>query len=48
MERTKTNDISQRVEVDATPPTPVGSVLVRTSPDVTPDGDHIASLDAQG
>ena len=45
MERTKTKDISQRVEVDATPPTPVGSVLVRTSPDVTPGEDYVVSFD---
>ena len=43
----KTKDISQRVEVDATPPPPVCSVSVRTSPDVTPGGDHIASLDTE-
>ena len=30
VERMKINDVSQRVEVDATPPTPVGSVSVRT------------------
>ena len=35
------------MEVDATPPSPVGSVSVRTSPDVTPDGDHVASFDAE-
>ena len=38
VERTKTKEASQRVEVDATPPPPVGSVLVKTSPDVTPGG----------
>ena len=42
----KTKDVSQRVEVDATPPPPVGSVSVRTSPDVTPGGYHVASFDA--
>ena len=47
MERTKTKEVSQRVEVDATPPSPVGSVSVRISPDVTPGGDHVASLDAE-
>ena len=47
MERLKTNDVSQRVEVDATPPPPVGSVSVRTSPDVTPGEDHVAGLDAK-
>jgi len=44
---TKTKDVSQQVEVDATPPTPVGSVLVRISPDVTLGGDHVASFDAE-
>jgi len=39
--------LSQRVEVDATPPSLVGSVSVRTSPDVTPGGDHVASFDAE-
>ena len=34
------------MDVDATPP-PVGSVLVKTSPDVTPVGDHVASFDAE-
>ena len=47
VERLKTKDVSQRVEVDATPPSPVGSVSVRTSPDVTLGGDHIASFDAE-
>ena len=30
VERLKTKDVSQRVEIDATPPSPVGSVSVRT------------------
>jgi len=47
VERTKSKDVSQRVEVDATPPTPVGSVSVRTSSDVTPGGDHVASFDTE-
>jgi len=47
MVRTKIKEVSQRVEVDATPPSPVSSVSVRTSPDVTPGGDHIASFDAK-
>ena len=46
-ERLKTKDVSQPVEVDATPPSPVGSVSVRTSPDVTPSGDHVANFDAE-
>jgi len=36
VERLKTKEISQRVEFDATPPPPIGSVSVRTSLDVTP------------
>ena len=47
VERMKINDVSQRVEVDATLPSPVGSVSVRTSPDVTPGKNHVASLDAE-
>ena len=47
VERTKTKDVSQQVEVDATPPSPVGSVSVKTSLDVTPGGDHVTSFDAE-
>ena len=47
VERMKTKDISQRVEVDATPPSPVGSVSANISPNVTPGGDHVAGLDAE-
>ena len=42
VERTKTKEVSQRVEVDATPLSPVGSVSVKTSLEVTPGGDHVA------
>jgi len=35
------------MEVDTTPPPPVGTVSVSTSPNVTPGGDHIASFDAE-
>ena len=35
------------VEVDATPPSPVGSTSVKTSSDVTPDGDHETKSDAE-
>ena len=35
------------MEVDATLPPPVGSVSVRTSPNMIPGGDHIASFDAE-
>ena len=47
VERKKIKDVSQRVEFDATPPPLVGSVSVKTSPVVTPDGDHVASFDAE-
>ena len=47
VERTQTKKVSQRVGIDATPPSPVGSVSVRTSLDVTPGGDHVASFDAE-
>ena len=47
VEGTKTKDVLQRVEVDATPPPPVDSVSVRTSTDVTRGGDHVASSDAK-
>jgi len=43
----KTKDVSQRVEIDATPPPPVGSISVKTSPDVSPGGDHVASFDVE-
>jgi len=47
VERTETKKVSQRVKVDATPPSPVGSVSVKTSPDVTPGGDHVARVDTE-
>ena len=47
VERTKTKDVSQRVEVDATPPAPVCSTSVMNSPDVTSGGDHVASFYAE-
>jgi len=47
VERTKTKEVSQQVEIDATPPSPVGSVSVRTSPDVTPGEDHVTSFDTK-
>ena len=47
VERTETKEVSQRVKVDATPPSPVGSVSVKTSPDVTPGGDHVARVDTK-
>ena len=47
MESTKTKAVSQRAEVDATPPSPVGSASLKTSPDVAPGGDHVARVDAE-
>ena len=47
VERTETKEVSQRVEVNATPLSPVDSVSVKASPDVTPGGDHIARVDAE-
>ena len=47
MERTKTQELSQRVEVDASSPSPVGSISVKTSPDMTPGGDHVARVDTE-
>ena len=35
------------MEIDATPPSSIGSVSVRTSPNVTPGGDHVVSFDAE-
>ena len=47
VERTETKEVSQRVEVDATPPSPVGSVSVKTPPDVIPGGVHDTKGDAE-
>jgi len=47
VERLKTKKVSQRVEVDATPPPLVGSISVRTSLDVIPGENHVASFDAE-
>ena len=33
------------MKVDATPLSPVGSVSVKTSPDVTPGRDHVAKVE---
>jgi len=48
MERMKAKNVSQRMEVDATPPPQVGSVSLRTSPEVALSEDHVASFDAEG
>ena len=47
MERTETKEVSQWVEVDATPLSPVDLASVKSSLDVTLDGDHVASFDAE-
>ena len=47
VERTEIKEGSQRVELDATPSSPVGSALEEISPDVTPGGDHEAKVDAE-
>ena len=47
VERMKTQNISQRVKVNATPPSPVGSVSVGISPDMTPGRDHVTDLDVE-
>ena len=46
-ERLKTKSVSQRMEVDATPPPLVGTISVEISSDVIPDGDHIAMMDTE-
>ena len=43
----KTKEVSQLLKVDATPPSPIGSVSVGISPDVRPGKDHVAVLDAE-
>ena len=40
-------DVSQRIEVDATLPLPVGSISVKISPVVTLGGDRVAALDVE-
>ena len=47
VETLKIKDVLQRVEVDITLPPPIGSVSIRTSLDVTPGGDHVASFDVE-
>ena len=39
VERMETKEVSQRVKVDTIPPSPIGSALEKTSPDVTLGGD---------
>jgi len=47
VERMKTKDVSQPVHVDATPPSPVVSVSVGISKNVTLGGDRVTMLDAK-
>ena len=47
VERTKTKEVSKRIEVDATPPSPVVSVSVKTSQDVTPGEDRVTRVDTE-
>ena len=46
-ERMENKEASQLMEVDATSPSPVGSISVKTLPDVTPGGDHIGRVDTE-
>ena len=41
------SDVSQRVEVDATPHCPVGSVSSEIPSIVTPGGDRVADMDTE-
>jgi len=47
VERMKTKDASQQVEVDITAPSPVDLVSVEISPDVIPGGDRVAVMDTE-
>jgi len=47
VERMKTKNVSQQVEVDATPLSLVGSVPVEISPDMTPGENRVAVLDTE-
>jgi len=47
MESMKTKNVSQRVEDDATPRSPVSSVSVGILSDVTPGGDRVAVLNVE-
>ena len=44
VEGIKIEKVSQLVEIDVPLPSPVGSVSMKTSSDVTPGGDHVAGL----
>ena len=47
VERLKIKDVSQQVEIDATAPSPVASISIGISPDVTPGRDHVAVMDTE-
>ena len=47
MERLKTKDLLQWVEINTTPQSPIGSISVRISPVMTPGRDHIAVMDTE-
>jgi len=47
VERLKIKDVSQRVEIDATAPSPVASISIGISPDVTSGRDHVAVMDTE-
>jgi len=47
VKRLKIKDVSQRVEVHTTLPSPVGMLSVGISPDVTSGGDHVAVMDTE-
>ena len=44
MERLKTKNALQQVEVDTTPSSPIRSVSIEISSDVTPSGDYVAMM----
>jgi len=47
VESTKTKAVSQWVEIDATPPSLIGSGSMKTSLDVIPDEDHVAKIEVE-
>jgi len=47
VERLKTKNVLQLVEVDATPPHPIDSVSVGITPDMTPSEDHVVVIDTE-
>jgi len=47
VERMKTKDVSQSVEIDGTSPSLIGLISVGSLPDVTRGGDHVAVLNVE-